>query len=275
MSDKIYFSTGELAKMLEITKQTLIYYDKIGLISPAKRGEKDYRYYTLEQADELDSILTFRNLGVPIGTLKAYLKERDAKSCIKMLNEQKKKVDEEIQKLDRIRKKIEARAKLLESISKVSEFNQIQIRWSEKEVYMVEKCEKFDEKTYMKSFIKLCNASKKFHIDFENPVCNIIKRKDIVLGNYNRVSYFGISVGDRFKEASLAKIEKPAGIYASTYHHGPYENMYISYNRLLESIKKEKYEICGDAYETDLLSTLTNADRDEYMKLISVQVCKI
>lgn len=68
MENKIYLSTGELAKMLGVTKQTVIYYDKVGLISPAKRGEKHYRYYTLEQADELDSILTFRNLGVPIDT---------------------------------------------------------------------------------------------------------------------------------------------------------------------------------------------------------------
>jgi len=30
MTDKIYFITGKLAQMLGITKQTLIYYDKIG-----------------------------------------------------------------------------------------------------------------------------------------------------------------------------------------------------------------------------------------------------
>jgi LuxR family maltose regulon positive regulatory protein len=32
--------------------------------------------------------------------------------------------------------------------------------------------------------------------------------------------------------------------------------------------------VLGNAYEMDLLSTLTNSDSDEYLKLISIQVCK-
>lgn len=47
------FSTGEFAKLLEINKDTLLYYDKIDLFKPAGTHPNGYRYYTFEQF-ELD-----------------------------------------------------------------------------------------------------------------------------------------------------------------------------------------------------------------------------
>lgn len=318
MNDKIFLSTGELAKMLGVTKQTVIFYDKIGLISPAKRGEKDYRYYTLEQADELDSILTFRNLGVSIETLKEYLSVRNADRCIEMLKQQKQKVDMEIQKLDRIRKKIESRARLLEQVAVVKDFEKVEFGEHPQELFMVEPCREPDEKTFMQSFINLCNRSKQLHIDFENPVCNIIKREDLLAGGFGRTAYFGIKLPEHLcgecipqcqcdiqpksdlskklkldkaiedkvqsqagkeeqseeQEQQIESFVKPFGIYASTYHQGPYDTMYLAYERLLEAIEEQGYDVCGNAYEIDLFSTLTSSDRDEYLKHISIQVEK-
>ncbi len=275
MSDKIYLSTGELAKMLGVSKQTVIYYDTIGLISPAKRGEKEYRFYTLEQADELDSILTFRNLGVPIKTLKEYLSKRNARNCIEMLRQQKHKVDIEIQKLDKIRKKIEARTRLLEQVIEVKDLNKVEIKEHGHENFMIEECKTADDKAYMESFITLCNHSKALQIDFENPVCTIIKKEDLLERKLKNISCFGIKIPEAFEAESIHKLVKPQGMYASTYHQGSYDTMYLTYERLLASINKQGYVVCGSAYETDLLSTLTNSDMDEYMKLISIQVCKI
>jgi len=274
MSNKIYLSTGELAQMLGVTKQTVIYYDKVGLISPVKRGEKEYRYYTLEQADELDSILTFRNLGVPINTLKEYLAVRNAEGCIEMLKKQKEKVDFEIQKLEKTRRKIEGRARLLEQVLGISNFQQVIFSTENEEHYMVEPCMEDDEKVFMKSFLSLCNKSKELQIDFENPVCNIITKEALDIGNYKRVAYFGIKVPEDFIGQVRSSFIKPYGSYASTYHKGSYDTMYRSYERLIKGIKEQGYEICGNAYEVDLLSTLTSVNSDEYLKLISIQVSR-
>lgn len=274
MKNKIYLSTGELAQMFGLTKQTIIYYDKIGLISPAKRGEKDYRYYTLEQADELDSILTFRNLGVPIKTLKEYLRVRNAEGCIEMLKKQKEKVNLEIQKLDKIRKKIEGRARLLEQVLEVKDFEKVEFSMEDQELYMIEPCVEEDEKSYMQSFISICNRSKELQIDFENPICSIITKEALKQGCYKKIAYFGIKIPEDFIGNVINKFEKPKGIYASTYHKGSYDTMHLSYERLIKNIEEQGYRICGNAYEMDLLSTLTNADSDEYLKLISIQICK-
>lgn len=274
MEDKIYLSTGELAKMLGVTKQTIIYYDNIGLISPVKRGEKEYRYYTLEQADELDSILTFRNLGVPINTLKEYLSVRNPEGCIGMLRKQKEKVDLEIEKLDRVRRKIEGRTRLLEQVIGVRNFEKVEFSTEGKELYMIEPCTGEDEKSIMQSFISICNRSKELQIDFENPVCNIITKEALMQGRYRKTAYFGIRIPEDFKGDMVNKFERPNGTYASTYHKGSYDTMHLSYERLIKDIKEKGYDVCGNAYEMDLLSTLTNADSDEYLKLISIQVLK-
>lgn len=275
MNKKIYLSSGELAKMLGISKQTVIYYDKIGLISPEKRGEKEYRYYSLKQADELDSILTFRNLGVPINILKEYFSMRNPEDCIKMLKKQKESVDLEIQKLEKVRRKIERRAKLFDQVLKVNDFERVEFATKEQEFFMTEPCIEKDEKTFMQSFFIICNRSKEFQIDFENPICGIISKEAIMEGCYKKTEYFGIKIPEDFTGNVDRILEKPRGMYASTYHKGSYDTMHLSYERLIMGIKDSGFSVCGNAYQMDLLSTLTNADREEDLNLISIQVCKL
>ena len=40
-------TTAEFAKLHDVNKRTLHYYDSIGLFSPAKKGENQYRYYEM------------------------------------------------------------------------------------------------------------------------------------------------------------------------------------------------------------------------------------
>ena len=60
---KDMFSIGELASYQNISKQTLIYYDKIGLFKPAYVDpDNKYRYYTVKQFHDLDSMLTMKGM---------------------------------------------------------------------------------------------------------------------------------------------------------------------------------------------------------------------
>lgn len=53
---------SEVSKKLDITKDTLRYYDKIGLVV-AKRNENKYRYYTSENILELQYIEVMKYVG--------------------------------------------------------------------------------------------------------------------------------------------------------------------------------------------------------------------
>ena len=58
------FSIGEVSKYQNISKQTLIFYDKIGLFRPAYVDPQNgYRYYSASQLDDLDAILIMKKIG--------------------------------------------------------------------------------------------------------------------------------------------------------------------------------------------------------------------
>ena len=44
-----YFTTGEFAKICSVSKQTLIYYDRVGIFSPDITGSNGYRYYSIRR----------------------------------------------------------------------------------------------------------------------------------------------------------------------------------------------------------------------------------
>ena len=71
-----YFTAGELASVFGISKQSLLYYDKIHLLSPDFISENGYRHYSMEQYLDLEIIVNLRSLDIPINDIQAYLKNR-------------------------------------------------------------------------------------------------------------------------------------------------------------------------------------------------------
>src|SRR5699024_1424777 len=67
-------SIGEVAKYQNISKQTLIFYDKVGLFRPAWVDPANgYRYYSASQLDYLDTILIMKQIGFfPSGDQRPY-----------------------------------------------------------------------------------------------------------------------------------------------------------------------------------------------------------
>ena len=47
MNKKIYMTTGEFARIMRITKETLFHYDEIGLFQPELTQPNGYRYYSI------------------------------------------------------------------------------------------------------------------------------------------------------------------------------------------------------------------------------------
>ena len=100
MSRNEYLTTGEVARMMGTTKNTLFHYDQLGIFSPEARGDNDYRYYTVRQMDVLDAIIMLRELGMPLPEIKEYTSykrkrcHRTADSCIKRKTEVDSKTTE-------------------------------------------------------------------------------------------------------------------------------------------------------------------------------------
>ena len=62
-------SIGKVAKMFELSRTTLLYYDSIGLLSPSDRSLSGYRIYSDTDIQKLKQIVLYKDVGVPLNKI--------------------------------------------------------------------------------------------------------------------------------------------------------------------------------------------------------------
>ena len=102
-----YFTAGELAAIFNISKQSLLYYDKVHLLSPDYISENGYRHYSVQQFLDLEIIVNLRALDISIANIKDYLAHRSKEKFTQMLAQKTAECEEIIRKNQEICKTIE------------------------------------------------------------------------------------------------------------------------------------------------------------------------
>ncbi|MHB8805984.1 MAG: MerR family transcriptional regulator [Anaerolineaceae bacterium] len=72
-----FYSVKELASMADISTRTLHYYDAIGLLTPRRQFNNQYRRYEHQHLLKLQQILFFRELDFPLEQIKTILEDPD------------------------------------------------------------------------------------------------------------------------------------------------------------------------------------------------------
>jgi len=67
--DCMRLSVGKVSKMFGISRTTLLYYDKIGLLSPTERSASGYRLYSQSDITRLKQIFILKNAGMPLNQI--------------------------------------------------------------------------------------------------------------------------------------------------------------------------------------------------------------
>lgn len=92
-------SVKEVCEELAVTRKTLFYYDKIGLLIPSYRdGAQKHKYYSSKDIKKLYEIRKLRNVGMKVSEIKEYF-ESDTRKRKKILEEVQVRNDEEIKEL--------------------------------------------------------------------------------------------------------------------------------------------------------------------------------
>ena len=63
------YSISQIAKKFGLSRSTLLYYDKIGLLSPRERSGAGYRIYSGQDYLLMEEISRLRNAGIPLKTI--------------------------------------------------------------------------------------------------------------------------------------------------------------------------------------------------------------
>lgn len=87
-----------LARQFGLSRSTLLYYDRIGLLSPSYRTHTDARLYSDEDEARLERINTFRQAGIAIETIRVLL-ESGARKSAALLEERLRETQQQIDAL--------------------------------------------------------------------------------------------------------------------------------------------------------------------------------
>ncbi|EIM08425.1 MerR family transcriptional regulator [Planococcus antarcticus DSM 14505] len=108
------YSIGKLANISHVSIRTLRYYDEIGLLLPTYKNNAGHRFYISEDVSKLHYILTLKDLGFPLETIRQFLfnHEFDLQSVLRI---RKKIIQEEQKNLKKVETSIETLLTILES----------------------------------------------------------------------------------------------------------------------------------------------------------------
>lgn len=123
---KNLFSIGEVSKQQNISRQTLIFYDKTGLFCPAYTDPNNgYRYYSANQLDYLDTICIMKRIGFSLEEIKTYMKSYTINNSILTLRKQLTVINNQIEELQMIKSRVEHRCSELECAVSIHENSDI------------------------------------------------------------------------------------------------------------------------------------------------------
>ena len=265
------FSTGEFAKLLEVNKDTLLYYDKIDLFKPAGTFDNGYRYYTYNQVDQFSAIQSLRAVDLPIKDLKQYFSSPNVEDLQQLAKQQHEKVAKEIQKLQHIQQFLERTVELTKEIEQVV-LGEVLIQSlpAEPVVYSTEKIDwtKTMEELYelFTPFHKMLGVKSTAAYGIVYPKEEYWKSDNFMEPESGAESYLFCHTD------APSAVMKPAGNYAIIYHKGPFEEIRITYNILFNYLKKSGFELNGDIHEECLLHSIVTKDEENYITKISVKI---
>ncbi len=106
---KNYFSIGEAAKTVNMTRETLRHYDRIGLVKPSQKDKwTNYRYYTEQDIVLLHTVHALQQMDLPLKKIKEVLEYDDLQKIIDFMEEAEKKADKKIASLQYSKTKIQS-----------------------------------------------------------------------------------------------------------------------------------------------------------------------
>lgn len=80
------YTINKLAKLAGVSTRTLRYYDEIGLLLPKRISSNGYRIYGEKEVDQLQQILFYRELGVPLEEIRQALLSKDFNTFLALEN---------------------------------------------------------------------------------------------------------------------------------------------------------------------------------------------
>jgi len=263
------FSITDFAKLSRTSRSTLLYYDKIGLLSPVARHENDYRYYSNTQITTVNLIRTCQALGMSIEEIKELKAERSPTKVSERLGEQIGQIDEKIDTWISARKLLSTLKDVIDPMLSADE-EAITVKYIPAEPIVLGGINNYhggeDDYSALANFYIEC--SKKYpNLNLNFPVWGFFSEEQLKNNNWvwpDRYYFYNPDGYDR----------RPAAYYAMGFMRGGYGKCGAMFERLTAYIRDNGYEICGPGYTEYPLNELCYENDEDYLLRLLITVRK-
>ncbi|MGL4949357.1 MAG: MerR family transcriptional regulator [Anaeroplasmataceae bacterium] len=271
MEKSKFFTTGELANIMGISKDTLFYYDRIDLFKPQIITDSGYRYYALYQAEVLNVILTLKEFGTSLDNIKKYLDVRCPENFVDLLSNEIEKINSKIEKYNFLKKAFAYRKE---------QINQVEML--PRKTCFIEDCK--DEYLHVTKITDV-KAPKSFYETVS------IHYDELQKYNLYPLSTNAMIDLDKYKEAEdessiyamythitttvekkYSNYTKNSGKYISMIIDDGYDNISFHYNKLNNYVLSNNYVIENTVYETIIIDDIAAMNYSQYLVKISVKI---
>ena len=267
-----YFTISDFAHLMGISRQTLIYYDRIGLFHPIKTLDNQYRLYSRNQINVISLICMLKEMNVPLNEIKTIVENISPDTALAILEKKQQEAEEKRRRFQILEEMIHLR---IEQITLGKEilnapppaFSIIEVK-EKIPLYLGQaiNCpqQSITDDMYI-DFYAECEA-KSLPLIFSGG--QMKRKEDIIAGRTDIVSHMCFSL----KDTICANGAMPKGKYAVGYACGNCQDNADSYKKLLSFIKENSLQIIGNAYEEYLLDELSESHPRRFVMKIMIQV---
>ncbi len=265
MSQTKYISVSEFAKINGVSKHTLYHYDDIQLFCPILKPNNKYRYYSIDQIETFQTITILKDLGMSLNEIKNFLDQRNQKNVYTLLDEREKDIDHQILHLKKIKAFIQNNKNFILKYM-YKDFEKITIESFEKRYYLMAKIDPSNEKEWAMITNQLIVRAKE--IDFL--IAYIQYKNDIEQNIFDHYTNVVLLLPHKIKNKGLKVL--PKGNYVVAYHKGDFNNIGITYKKMMSYIEDHHLEIEDEFIEYYVIDNLLTQNPEEYITEINVKI---
>lgn len=258
-------TTAQFAKLHEVNKRTLHYYDEIGLFSPQTRADNSYRYYDISQSIDFEYIRMLKELHMSIDEIEAYRNGPSPEAFLKIAEEKEEELTREIQKLKNM-KAILHRKKEQIAFCETLQTLEIRIETCKAEKILIYPYD-FSEDDISQMFALLKET---WGIDqIRMGIGSLLSLDCVYKQDFSK--YDGLFTPALHQKTTSQNFTKPAGTYLCGYQKGTWDALPGTYQAMLDYAKQHHLELTGYAYEVGL-NDFAISDSKDYITKIMIQI---
>ncbi|MEC0236370.1 MerR family transcriptional regulator [Paenibacillus kribbensis] len=267
-----HLTSGQFAKVMGISKDTLFHYDRLGILSPEFKAENGYRYYSINQIDVFKVISILKELEMPLKEIKEYLNKRSPHELIVLLENEEAMLNSKIKQLQKMKSIISEKKRITQAATEIISTDII-IEENNEEFLVITEADPYtNDKSIYDSMIKHEKYLNIYSIDASHTVGWMRDAKRVLANEAFNYDYLFTRVS---KKSNYSNFKREKGTYLIAYHTEGYSSVCDTYDRIINYANDKSIELQGFFYEDVLLDDLSVRGYEEYLIKISVQILKM